>query len=142
MASPVLPNPDSHLTWLLSDLADRVPQIRSVALVSSDGLPKAVHGLDGEAVEHLAAVASGLCSLARSAGMKFGSSDVVRQVVAELDDIMLFVSAAGSGSVLAVLARRDSDAGVIGYEMSQLIKSVRRFLTTPARHSVGGDLVP
>lgn len=121
------------LAWLLKGLVERVPHTRSAVLLSSDGLMTAVHGLDADSADHMAAIASGLFSIARSAGVRFGGSDRVRQVVAELDDILMFVTSAGFGSVLAVLAGRDSDAGVIGYEMSQLVKSVRPFLATPVR---------
>ncbi|GAA3728688.1 putative regulator of Ras-like GTPase activity (Roadblock/LC7/MglB family) [Spinactinospora alkalitolerans] len=133
MVSPVPSNQDSDLVWLLGNLAERVPHTRSTVLLSSDGLAKAVYGMDVDGGEQLAAIASGLFSLARGAGMKFGNSDVIRQVVVELDDTLLFISSAGFGSVLAVLADREADAGVLGYEMSQLIKSVRPFLATPAR---------
>ncbi|GIE99834.1 roadblock/LC7 domain-containing protein [Paractinoplanes rishiriensis] len=123
----------TDLAWLLSGLVDRVPDTRSALLLSSDGLRKAAHGLDDDGADHLAAIASGLFSLARSAGSKFGASDGVRQVVAELDQSLLFVSAAGSGAVLAVLAGKDADPGVLGYEMAQLVKSVRPYLSTPTR---------
>lgn len=138
MASAVPPNQVSDLAWLLSGLAERVPYTRSIVLLSADGLMKAVHGLDVDRAEHLAAIASGLFSLARSTGARFGTSDVVRQVVAELDDSVLFVSAAGFGSALAVLADRQADPGVIGYEMAQLIKSVRPFLETASRQPATG----
>ncbi|MBB4934535.1 putative regulator of Ras-like GTPase activity (Roadblock/LC7/MglB family) [Lipingzhangella halophila] len=133
MVSPVPPSQNSDLGWLLSNLVERVPHTRSTVLLSADGLTKAVYGMDTESAEQLAAIASGLFSLARGTGARFGGSDGVRQVVVELDDTMLFVSSAGFGSVLAVLAGREADAGVLGYEMSQLIKSVRPFLGTPAR---------
>jgi predicted regulator of Ras-like GTPase activity (Roadblock/LC7/MglB family) len=138
MVSEVPPPPASDLAWLLSGLVQRVPHTRSALLLSSDGLKKAAHGLDHENADHLSAIASGLFSLARSAGARFGNGDAVRQVVAELDDTLLFVTTAGSGAVLAVLAAREADAGVLGYEMSQLVKSVRPYLATPARHAVGG----
>jgi predicted regulator of Ras-like GTPase activity (Roadblock/LC7/MglB family) len=127
------------LIWLLSGLVQRVPHTRSALLLSSDGLKKAAHGLDADGADHLAAIASGLFSLARSAGSRFGSGSGVRQVVAELDDALLFVSAAGYGAVLAVLAAREADVGVVGYEMSQMVKSVRPYLATPTRHGVGGS---
>lgn len=129
----------SDLAWLLSNLVERVPHTRSAVLLSADGLTTARHGLDADSADHLAAIASGLFSIARSAGAKFGAKEGVRQVVAELDDILLFVSSAGCGSVLAVLAGREADAGVLGYEMSQLVKGVRPFLSTPARRP---DTVP
>jgi len=131
--------PDRDLAWLLRGLAERVPHTRSVVLLSTDGLLKAVHGMDRDSAEHLSAIASGLFSLARSAGSKFGGADGVRQVVVELEDTLLFISAAGFGSGLAVLADRSAEAGVLGYEMAQLIKSVRPFLATPTRHAAAAQ---
>jgi predicted regulator of Ras-like GTPase activity (Roadblock/LC7/MglB family) len=125
---------EADLGWLLRGLVERVPRTRSAVLLSADGLAIAAHGLSPDAADQLSAIASGLLSLARSAATRFGQSDGVRQVVAELDDTLLFVSAAGFGSVLTVLADREADAGVLGYEMSQLVKSVRPFLTTLPRN--------
>ncbi|HWG65525.1 MAG TPA: roadblock/LC7 domain-containing protein [Streptosporangiaceae bacterium] len=135
MASDAAPGQQADLDWLLRRLIERVPRSRSAVLLSADGLTSARHGLDQESADHLAAIASGLFSIARSAAAKFGNSDGVRQVLAELDDALLFVSSAGFGSVLTVLADREADAGVLGYEMSQLVKSVSPFLATPARGS-------
>jgi predicted regulator of Ras-like GTPase activity (Roadblock/LC7/MglB family) len=126
---------EKDIGWLLRMLIERVPHTKSAVLLSSDGLTTAVQGLDPDGADRLAAIASSLFSIARSAGTQFGGSGGVRQVVAELDDTLLFVSSAGSGSVLAVLAGRDADAGVLGYEMSQFVKSVHPFLATPARHA-------
>ena len=133
MVSDATPGHESDLGWLLRGLVERVPRTRSAVLLSADGLATAAYGLDQDPADHLSAIASGLFSLARTAAVRFGSSDGVRQVVAELDDTLMFVSSAGYGSVLAVLADRETDAGVLGYEMSQLVKSVRPFLATPTR---------
>lgn len=130
------------LDWLLSGLLQRVPHTRSALLLSSDGLKKASVGLETDEADHLAALASGLFSLARSAGERFGNAGGVRQVVAELDDTLLFVTAAGSGAVLTVLAAHDADAGVLGYEMSHLVKSVRPYFVTPPRHPVAAASDP
>jgi predicted regulator of Ras-like GTPase activity (Roadblock/LC7/MglB family) len=128
------PSQELDFTWLLSSLVNKVPHTRSALLLSSDGLKKSFHGLDADGADKLAAIASGLCALARTAAMEFGHRDGVRQVVAELDDVLLFVSAAGPGAVLAVVANRGADVGVLGYEMAQLIKRVPSYLATPARH--------
>ncbi|MGW7412587.1 roadblock/LC7 domain-containing protein [Streptomyces sp. NPDC054863] len=127
----------TDLDWLLSGLVQRVPYTRSAVLLSSDGLVKSVHGLDTDSADHMAALASGLYSLGRSAGMRFGDGGEVRQVVVELDSTLLFVSTAGSGTFLAVLAGREADAAVLGYEMAMLVKSVRPYLATPARQRAG-----
>jgi predicted regulator of Ras-like GTPase activity (Roadblock/LC7/MglB family) len=129
----------SDLGWLLAGLVKRVPHTRSALLLSSDGMKKAFHGLGTDQADQLSAIASGMFSLARSAGAQFGSAGGVRQVVAELDDTLLFVSTAGSGAVLAVMAGRDADAGVLGYEMSILVKSVRPYLETPMRTHAGAN---
>ncbi|MGP4113414.1 roadblock/LC7 domain-containing protein [Streptomyces sp. 4N509B] len=129
------PSPDQHkdLSWLLSGLTERVPHTRSALLLSSDGLVRAVHGLERNDAEHLAALASGFYSLARSAGKRFDSGGDVRQIVTELSTSLLFVAAAGHGTYLAVIAGREADASVLAYEMAMLIKSVRPHLATPDR---------
>ena len=131
--SDALPAPESDLSWLLRSLLDRVPHARSAVLLSADGLTTAVQGLSPDDADHLSAIASGLFSMARSAAAKFGGSDGVRQVVAELDDTLLFVSSAGFGSALTVLADREADAGVLGYEMFQVVKSASPLLGVTAR---------
>ena len=135
MVSNVPSARESDVSWLLRGLLERVPGARSAVLLSADGIPTAVHGLSPDDADHLSAIATGLFSMARSAATKFGGSDGVRQVVAELDDTLLFVCAAGFGSVLALLANREADAGVVGYEMFQLAKSVRPFLSTTVRNA-------
>nr|WP_030763332.1 roadblock/LC7 domain-containing protein [Streptomyces sp. NRRL F-2664] len=129
----------SDLDWLLSGLVHRVPYTRSAVLLTADGLAGCAHGLDPDSADHLAALASGLYSLGRSAGARFADGGDVRQVVVELDSALLFVSAAGSGTCLTVLADREADAGVLGYEMAMLVKSVRPYLAVaprrPAAHT-------
>lgn len=127
----------ADVSWLLTGLVERVPHTRSALLLSSDGLVKAVHGLDVDTADHMAALASGLYSLARSAGVRFGDGDGVRQVVVELDSSLLFVSTAGQGACLAVFAGSEADAAVLGYEMAMLVKSVRPYLETPVRQQAG-----
>jgi predicted regulator of Ras-like GTPase activity (Roadblock/LC7/MglB family) len=138
MASDVRPGDEIDFGWLLRGLIDQVPRTRSAVLLSSDGLATASYGVEPDRADQLAAIASGMFSLARTAAVRFGASDGVRQVVAELDDTLMFVSSAGLGSVLTVLADREADVGVLGYEMAQLVKSVRPFLATPARQPQAG----
>ncbi|WP_326688737.1 MULTISPECIES: roadblock/LC7 domain-containing protein [unclassified Streptomyces] len=127
----------ADLSWLLTGLVERVPHARSALLLSSDGLVKAFHGLETDTADHMAALASGLYSLGRSAGVRFADGDNVRQVVVELDTSLLFVTTAGHGACLAVFAGSEADAAVLGYEMAMLVKSVRPYLATPARQSAG-----
>ena len=60
-------------------------------------------------------------SLASGAGEHFGVGEV-RQTIIELEQALLFVTAAGHGSCLAVLCPADADAGLVAYEMAMLVK--------------------
>ncbi|OON71610.1 roadblock/LC7 domain-containing protein [Streptomyces tsukubensis] len=124
------------LNWLLDDLVDRVASIRKALILSGDGLPTGVsQDLSREDSEHLAAVASGFHSLAKGVGRHFDAGRV-RQTMVELDDAFLFVSAAGDGSCLAVLAGSDSDVGQVAYEMTLLVKRVGAHLGAAPRADV------
>ncbi|MET7641248.1 roadblock/LC7 domain-containing protein [Streptomyces sp. NPDC005438] len=122
-----------HLNWLLDELVGRVGSIRKALVLSGDGLARGTsEGLSREDGEHLAAVASGFHSLAKGVGRHFEAGSV-RQTVVELDDAFLFVTAAGDGSCLAVLAESDADVGQIAYEMTLLVKRVGAHLATAPR---------
>ncbi|MFG2136362.1 roadblock/LC7 domain-containing protein [Streptomyces sp. NPDC048650] len=121
------------LNWLLDELVERVGSIRKALILSSDGLATgASKDLTREDGEHLAAVASGFHSLAKGVGRHFDAGRV-RQTLVELDDAFLFVSAAGDGSCLAVLADAESDVGLIAYEMTLLVKRVGTHLGAAPR---------
>lgn len=125
----------ADMTLLLSRLLDAVPGARSAVLLSVDGLPKYWVGLDHDQKDTLAALASSMCSLAHQVGTRFGGVNGAgfRQVVTELGDIMLFVTAAAAGSALAVLAGREVDSRIMGYEIEKLVKQVPAHLITPTR---------
>jgi predicted regulator of Ras-like GTPase activity (Roadblock/LC7/MglB family) len=131
-------SPTRELSWLLDDLVARVASIRKALVLSGDGLAiGASDGLTREDSEHLAAVASGFHSLAKGVGRHFDAG-AVRQTMVELDDAFLFVTAAGDGSCLAVLA--DSDVGQVAYEMALLVKRVGAHLGTAPRQESGTAL--
>ena len=117
-----------QLDWLLDDLVTRVTHIDQAVILSRDGLAiGASGGLSREDSEYLAAVAAGFQSLARGAGQHFGGGSV-RQTVVEMDSAFLFVTAAGEGTCLAVLAGSTVDAGLVAYEMTVLVKRVGEHL--------------
>ncbi|GES29208.1 roadblock/LC7 domain-containing protein [Streptomyces angustmyceticus] len=123
----------SGLDWLLDDLTKRVQKVRHALVLSNDGLVTgASEALAREDAEHLAAVASGLHSLAKGSGLHFGIGRV-RQTMVEFDDGVLFVTAAGDGSCLCVLAGADADMGQIAYEMTLLVNRVGEHLGVAAR---------
>nr|WP_205863329.1 roadblock/LC7 domain-containing protein [Planosporangium thailandense] len=118
---------------MLDDLVDRVPSVQRAVVLSVDGLQMgASRGLAQEDAEHLAALAAGFQSLARGAARHFGSGPV-RQTVIEMESAFLFVTAAGRGACLAVLADGDSDIGLIAYEMAMLVTRVGQNMATGPR---------
>ncbi|NBM16093.1 roadblock/LC7 domain-containing protein [Streptomyces sp. GC420] len=121
------------LDWLLEDLTQRVEYVRHALVLSNDGLVTASsEQLGREDAEHLAAVSSGLHSLAKGSGRYFGVGKV-RQTMIEFDEGLLFVTAAGDGSCLCVLSTPNADMGQIAYEMALLVNRVGEHLTVEAR---------
>ena len=103
--------PYGELSWLLQNLDARVDHVRQAVVLSADGLTMGSSaGLDADDADHLSALAAGVQSLARGASRRFRGGNV-RQTVIEMDDALLFVTAAGQGACLAVLADGDADAG-------------------------------
>ncbi len=132
----------AELNWLLDSLVSRVAQIKQVVVLSSDGLlVGASTSLSREDAEHLSAVAASFQSLARTAGRQFGGGNV-RQTIIEMEHAFLFVSAAGHGACMAVLAEAEADVGLIAYEMAMLVRRVGQHLATVPRSAVepiGGE---
>ena len=123
----------SELDWLLDDLVARVVYIRKAVILSRDGLAiGASAGLGPEDADHLSAAAAGLQSLARGVGRHFGSG-AARQIIIEMESEFLFVTAAGEGSCLAVLATASADVGLVAYEMAVLVKRVGEHLSVGSR---------
>lgn len=122
-----------ELGWLLDDLIDRVGQVRKVIVLSRDGLLMgSSRGMSREDAEYLAALAAGFHSLAVGAEPHLAAGGV-RQTIVELEDGLFFVVAAGSGTCLALLSEAGANAGLIAYEMTMLVKRVRRQMSTRAR---------
>jgi predicted regulator of Ras-like GTPase activity (Roadblock/LC7/MglB family) len=123
----------SELDWLLDDLVARVVHVRKAVILSRDGLAiGASAGLSQEDAEHLSAASAGLQSLARGVGRHFGSGPT-RQIIIEMESEFLFVTAAGEGSCLAVLATAAADVGLVAYEMAILVKRVGDHLSVNSR---------
>jgi predicted regulator of Ras-like GTPase activity (Roadblock/LC7/MglB family) len=123
----------ANLTWLLDDLVDRVPAAQQAVVLSADGLMMgASTGLARDDAEHLSAMAAGFQSLAKGASRHFRAGPV-RQTVVEMESAFLFVTAAGQGACLAVLASSDADLGLIAYEMAMLVTRVGEFMQAPER---------
>ena len=118
-----------NFNWLLSNFVRDVTGVREAVAVSSDGLLLAAsEGREREGVEQFGAIISGLTSLTNAAGDLLGRGDV-EQVVVEMHGGVLFVSSISDGSALAVVADKDCDMGLVGYEMTLLLDRVGATLT-------------
>jgi uncharacterized protein len=124
---------NANLPWLLDDLVERVPTAQQAVVLSADGLMMgASSGIGREDAEHLSAMAAGFQSLAKGASRHFRAGPV-RQTVVEMESAFLFVTAAGQGACLAVLASSEADLGLIAYEMAMLVTRVGQNMTAPQR---------
>ena len=132
--------PPERFAWLVDDFVNRVPGVAHVLVVSAEGMPLApsTH-LPRDRADQLAAVASGLVSLARGAARCFEAGQVLQTVVEFKQGIMLLMSVS-DGSSLAVLAAPNCDIGLVGYEMALLVDRIGQQLTRHPHARVPGLL--
>jgi predicted regulator of Ras-like GTPase activity (Roadblock/LC7/MglB family) len=122
--------PDTRdVNWQLSNFVDGTAGVKQTIAVSSDGLLMAMSSnLDRASADRLAAIVAGLRSLADGAARVMGAGGV-SQVVVEMHDAYLFVASISDGSALGVVAVRDANLGLIGYEMTVLVERIGAHLT-------------
>ena len=123
----------SNVNWLVSNFVERVPGVTEAVVVSADGLPMAKStGLDRDAADRFAAVASGLIGLAYGAAGRFGGGRV-NEIIVEMEHAFIFVTGISDGSCLAVVSSVNCDVGLVGYEMAVLVERVGPVLTPQLR---------
>jgi predicted regulator of Ras-like GTPase activity (Roadblock/LC7/MglB family) len=126
--------------WLVDDFVNRVPGVAHALVVSAEGLPLTASAhLPRDRADQLAAVASGLVSLAQGAARCFDAGQVVQTVV-ELERGIMLLMSISDGSSLAVLAAPTCDIGLVGYEMTLLVDRVGQQLTPRPRAELHGAL--
>jgi uncharacterized protein len=132
--NPVQPIKD--LSWLLTNLIERVPTVAHAIVVSSDGLSLASsQGFPPDRVDQLSAITAGLTSLTQGASRMFEGGTVTQTVVA-MQRGLLIVMSIGDGSALAVLAAAGCDLGLVAYEMTMLADRAGRALTPKMREAL------
>ena len=125
-----------ELDWLLHNLTDSVDGVQNAVILSPDGLPLGRSpGLSPTDADTLAALSAGAQSLAQGTGRKFGSGDVVQTTI-EMDTTILFITPAGRGTCVALLADADADHGLIAYELAVLVKRVGQHMIADPRFPV------
>ena len=128
---------DRDLDWVMSRFVDDVPDAAHAILVSADGLLMASStSIPGERAEQVAAVSSGLASLAVGAARLFEGGSVMQTIV-EMEMGFLMLMSVGDGSNLTVLTTEEADIGQVGYEMALLVERVGRMVQAEARVTTG-----
>jgi len=126
---------DEKLDWLLEGLLQRTPGTRHALVLSRDGLKLCrTPELSVDQADQLAAISAGIQSLSQGASMEFGDgTGGVRQAMTEFYGGILFIVEAGDGAHLAVVAREDSDVGLVGHNMNELVEQLGEHLSAPPR---------
>ena len=129
---------ERNLDWLVSRFVEEVTDAAHAILVSADGLLMAMsESIPDERAEQVAAVSSGLASLAVGAARLFEGGSVMQTIV-EMEMGFLMLMSVGDGSNLTVLTTEEADIGQVGYEMALLVDRVGRTVEAQARVGTGG----
>ena len=124
---------ERSLDWLVTRLVDEVTDVAHAILLSADGLLMAAsNSIPSDRAEQVAAVSSGLASLAVGASRLFDGGAVLQTIV-EMEGGYLMLMSVGDGSNLAVLTQESADIGQVGYEMALLVDRVGRTVQAQAR---------
>ncbi len=119
----------NNVNWLMVNFVRGTPGVDHALAVSSDGLLIALSSsLDRASADKMAAIITGLRSLAHGATSEIGKGQVM-QVLIEMTGGYLFVSSISGGSTLGVVTSRDCDLGLVGFEITLLVERVGSQLT-------------
>jgi len=119
----------NNVNWLMASFVRSTPGVDQAIAVSSDGLLIALSShLERASADKLAAIITGMRALAHGAANELAKGQVL-QVLVEMGNEFLFVSAISGGSTLGVVASRGCDLGLVGYEITLLVERVGAQLT-------------
>ncbi|MET8943674.1 roadblock/LC7 domain-containing protein [Streptomyces sp. NPDC004542] len=126
----------ANFDWMLKELADGVPGIEMIVVLSADGLRIARHGGDPDAADRVAAACAGVQSLAGAVAQELpGSDGDMKLVVIEIDGGYFYLMAAGANAYLAVLADVVCEPGRMSGMMRDLVVRIGAHLTTSPRRN-------
>jgi len=119
----------NNVNWLMANFVERTPGVDQAVAVSSDGLLLAMSTtVDRPAADRMAAIITGMRALAQGAAAELHRGPVV-QILIEMAEAYLFVSSISGGSTLGVVAGKDCDLGLVGYEITMLVNRMGAQLT-------------
>lgn len=123
----------TDFAWLLNDFVRKVHGVSHALIMSSDGFPlTASESVEHDDAEQLAAIASGLLSLAGSSAALFGKG-ACEQIIIRLTHGYFLFMGIGTGAGLAVLTKPECDMKVVAYEMTQFVTNAGHALTPEVR---------
>ncbi|MFD4557188.1 roadblock/LC7 domain-containing protein [Streptomyces sp. NPDC058469] len=126
----------ANFDWMLKDLADGVPGIQQIVVLSADGLRIARYGGDPDAADRVAAACAGLQSLAGAVASEIpGSDGRMKMVIIEINGGYFYLMAAGANAYLAVLSDVVAEPGQMSNRMRDLVVRIGAHLTSPPRRN-------
>ncbi|TVT44301.1 roadblock/LC7 domain-containing protein [Amycolatopsis rhizosphaerae] len=131
---------DEHLrpagqdfSWLINDFVRKVHGVSHALIMSADGFPlTASEAMNTVESEQLAAIASGLLSLAGNSAALFDKGGCEEIIIRLTHGYFLFMGI-DTGAGLAVLTSPECDMKVVAYEMTQFVTHAGHALTPEAR---------
>jgi uncharacterized protein len=118
-----------NVNWLMTRFVSDTVGVEQAIAVSSDGLLMAISSnLDRGSADKLAAIVTGMRSLSDGASRVLGKGGV-NQVLIEMRQAYLFIATISGGSSLGVVAAKNADLGLVGYEITLLVQRVGTQLT-------------
>jgi predicted regulator of Ras-like GTPase activity (Roadblock/LC7/MglB family) len=119
----------NNVNWLMANFVQSTPGVEQAVAVSSDGLLIALSSqLERASADKMAAIITGIRALSHGAANELAKGQVL-QVLVEMQGAYLFVSAISGGSTLGVVAAKDCDLGLVGFEITLLVERVGAQLT-------------
>ncbi|GAA1245395.1 roadblock/LC7 domain-containing protein [Prauserella halophila] len=127
------PTGKENFAWLINDFVRKVHGVTHALIMSSDGFPlTSSDGVSVDESEQLAAISSGMLSLARNSATLFDKGGCEQIIIRLTHGYFLFMGI-GNGAGLAVLTGSDCDMKVVAYEMTQFVRNAGHALTPEIR---------
>jgi uncharacterized protein len=118
-----------NVNWLMTRFVSDTVGVEQAIAVSSDGLLMAISSnLDRASADKMAAIVTGMRSLSDGAARVLGKG-AVNQALIEMRQAYLFIASISGGSSLGVVAAKNADLGLVGYEITLLVQRVGSQLT-------------
>ena len=119
----------ADFTWMVARFANETAGVVDAIAVSSDGLLIAVsRPQDPGSSERLAAVVSGMTSLAAGAAGNYGLG-ALNKVIIDMEGGYLLIARIGSGAVLGAVTTQDAKLANVAYEMTLFANRVGTVLS-------------